>query len=61
MPRAAKNPPKKQVAVYLTDAQKQTLDRLCVATRIPMTVLVAEAVDDLFVKYQHLLGSEEQP
>lgn len=41
----------KQVAVYLTEAQRATLERLHEATRIPRTVLLREAVEDLFTKY----------
>jgi hypothetical protein len=45
----------KQVAIYLTPAQKTTLDRLHTVTRIPRTVLMVEALTDLFAKYAHLL------
>jgi len=55
MPRPKKQPNRKQVAVYLTDAQIEALERLHAATRIPKTALVAEAVEDLFAKYATVL------
>ena len=45
----------KQIALYLTDAQRATLERLHEETRIPRTVLLREAVEDLFTKYAHVL------
>lgn len=43
------------VLTYLTQQQKETLDRLHELSRIPRTVLLREAVDDLFVKYARVL------
>lgn len=43
------------VLTYLTQQQKETLDRLHELSRIPRTVLLREAVDDLIVKYARVL------
>lgn len=50
----------KQIAVYLFPEEKATLDRLHTITRVPRTVLLREAVADLFAKYDHLL-TERKP
>ncbi|MBI3988511.1 MAG: ribbon-helix-helix domain-containing protein [candidate division NC10 bacterium] len=49
----------KKKVMQITEEQDQTLHRLHQVTRIPMNVLLREALDDLFIKYRHLL--EEQP
>ena len=37
--------------MYLDPSQKEKLKRLSAVTRVPMSVYVREALDDLFVKY----------
>lgn len=43
------------VNMYLTPAQKRTLDKLTELTRIPRAVLVREAIDDLLTKHAKTL------
>ena len=40
------------VIAYLTPEQKKTLDQLAKATRIPKSIYIREAIDDLLVKYK---------
>ena len=46
------------VLMYVRPKQKQALDRLAKSTRIPRTVLVREAVDDLLRKYKRKGGNK---
>ena len=43
------------VIAYLTPEQKKTLDQLSRATRVPKSVYLREAVDDLLVKHAKAL------
>jgi hypothetical protein len=43
------------VLTYLMPAQKAALDKLSIITRIPKTVLLREATDDLLKKHAKLL------
>lgn len=45
------------VSMYLTPAQKKTLDQLVKNTHIPRAVLVREAIDDLLQKHKQKGGS----
>ena len=43
------------VIAYLTPEQKKALDQLTKTTRVPKTVYMREAVDDLLKKYAKTL------
>lgn len=46
------------VIAYLTPEQKKALDHLTKTTRVPKTVYMREAVDDLLKKYKQKGGAK---
>ena len=48
-------------SLYLDEEKLDLLKRLATATRIPRSVLLREAVDDLLVKYKVLKATKRAP
>jgi hypothetical protein len=52
--------PKVKLFVMVEEAQDQALRVLHERTRVPMSVYIREALDDLIQKYRHVLEPEER-